>query len=873
MFAAHAGAPTGDDLQACATPGQVQLRHDTWARIRSPQYAANEGERTVTTFAAPAAQRGWVYVTNGAVVQLSTSAGCTWDHIYPVPGQTDAVAQAPRPRIVTQLVAPAPTALWIASYDAAGDVTHPHVERTLDATPAAGNRTRASFESFDQGLPAVGRPLTLAVSEVNTDQAYLLIDTTPDVQNGTTTPRRQLFRTSWDATLQQTKVPARTWDEITPPEQVPVPAGVEVAPTSSATIWIWQGSRYAVSTDQGFHWKAGTADGAITAIDVDDTGRAAVFTHAGEGAHVTFAEADLTVVGRMPVPVVATRAAHAHRYGVYAIADAHGTYGWDVNRKQWISVHPHGVPEFAQITFASSGAGRILLGQAEGSLYRLDLWPGDAFLKPPRTLGGNDIEVNRGGSITRPTLGIQYREVTVAPTQVKPDDVDFGTPPNPVPIDVFFLVDTTQSMGAAIAGLRTGVKQIAAHLKQRTHGSACFGVGDVKDESLVTAKNGGATVQPYKLVLPITCDLGTVQHAVDQLQEGGGNSTQAEAQTLALTQAVTGKGQVQPPTVLPGQDAHFTAPTRVIVLVTDAEFMQGTVNGNTFPTIPETVKTLNAYHDVKVVGVVVHDENDFPKAKAAVTAVVAGTHTYAPAWGVDCDGIGGPDVGPGEPLVCETENSAPAIEPAIVALLLNVKDPATMAMRVDDPYHVVKSVDGTLSRIVDRKRENHLPSTLHLTCSPAQDGQDLPVTLYGSMHDDVVGDGRIVVHCRAPLVPPKPPLPPIPDPIVARPVLAPILLPQPQPLVQNPPNQLNMNAGLSHEEQQQFQLAAVGQDASEQNAETEEAEELAMSARPRHEDRAAAGLLLASMALASAGATAVWMSRFRTQRTVARAGR
>ena len=47
-------------------------------------------------------------------------------------------------------------------------------------------------------------------------------------------------------------------------------------------------------------------------------------------------------------------------------------------------------------------------------------------------------------------------------------------------------------------------------------------------------------------------------------------------------------------------------------------------------------------------------------------------------------------------------------------------------------------VDGKLSRIVDLKRENHQPYTLHLTCSPEQDGQDLPVQLYGSIRGDVV---------------------------------------------------------------------------------------------------------------------------------------
>jgi hypothetical protein len=713
----------------------------------------------------------------------------------------------------------------------------------------------------------VGRPVQLALSQVNADQAYLLIDTTPDVTNATTNPRRQLFRSTVDLTLQDTKLPDKSWAEITLPAAVPNPAGLVVSPSDSAVIWVWSGSTYAVSVDHGDHWQVRTADGPVTSVDVDSTGRAAVFAKAGEAGRVTYLDSSLTVYGSEAVPVVATLAAHAQRYGVDVAAGAGGTYGWDVYRSRWVAIHPHGVPAFERVAFGKSDTAGILLGQAGGDLYRFDLFPGDAFLRPPSSPRGNDVTVNARGSIVTPTLRVRHHDVTVAPGKTAPEPVDFGMPPSPVPLDVFFLMDTTDSMAPAIDGLKKGVKQIARNLTERTNGSACFGVGDIKDESIVHTGTG-ATLAPYTLVQPITCDVDQLQHGVDKLKEGGGNADQREAQTIALTQAVTGKGQAAPPTVVPGQDAHFTAPTRVIVLITDAGFMQGSAGGYTFPTIKDTVKTLNAYHDTKVVGVVVHTDNDFPKALADVTSVVQGTHTVAPEWGVDCDGVGGVDVGPGQPLVCDTENAAPAIEPAIVALLLNVKDPGTMASDIEDPHHVVASVDGTLSRIVDLKRENHLPYTLHLTCSPDQDGQDLPVRLYGSVRHDTLVTDEITVHCRAPKItpprPPKPPVPPPPQPpSPARALLAPILLAEPQ-VPPQPPNNINVNAGMSHEEQQQFQLAAVGQDASESTQEDEEVE-LAMSGLPSHEDRAAAALLLGAASFVSAGAGVVWARRRRTQ--------
>jgi len=871
LFGAKAGAPTGDDLAACATPGQVEIRKDTWARIASPQYAANEGPREVRAFAIPESHPAWIYVTNGSVVQLSTSAGCTWDHVYPAPGQAPDSVATPRARVVTQLVAPEPQALWIASYDDAGGVPHPHVERTRDATPAAGNKTTKPYESVDAGLPAVGTPLQLVVSPVSSDRAYVLVETLPDAANGQTTAKRRVYRTIVDPMLDDAGLPGTTWDEVTVP--LDAPAGLVTSPVKSSVVWTWSGDTYAFSADGGETWKTGRAGGEITTIDVDGSGRAAVFTRAGEAGTVTFLDADGKEVGRRAVPVVATSASHARRYDVYAVSGPDGTYGYDVNHERWIRIHPVGVEPFERIAFGASRSGRILLGQAEGALFRLDLFAQESFLPPPPTIDGNGIEVNRPTGLTKPVLTVEKPTVTVAPGETVANAVDFGVPPSPVPIDVFFLMDTTNSMGPAIAGLREGVKDIATNLKKRTNGSACFGVGDVRDES-VTQGQGSSVMRPYRLVQPITCDLGELKRGVDELVEGGGNQTQAEGQTIALTQAVSGKGQLEPPAVLPGQDAHFTAPTRVIVLLTDAAFMTGKQGGFTFPTIDETVQTLNAYHDVKVVGVVVHTANDFHAALADVTAVAKGTHTYAPEFGVDCDGDGVMDVPPGEPLVCETDNSAPAIEPAITALLLGVKDPGTIASRIDDPHHVVARVDGGTSRIVNLKRENHLLYDLHLTCSAAQDGEDLPVRLVQTVRGDTVVVGEIVVRCRSAVVPPevsKPPRvaepepdPPLPRP---RPIVLALVPPAFQPPVPNNPiSNINPNAGLSQEEQQQFQVATVTQGAQED----EEAEdvELAMSG-VRPDDAAAASLLLGAATVVSVA----YALRRRTQRATATARR
>jgi hypothetical protein len=87
----------------------------------------------------------------------------------------------------------------------------------------------------------------------------------------------------------------------------------------------------------------------------------------------------------------------------------------------------------------------------------------------------------------------------------------------------------------------------------------------------------------------------------------------------------------------------------------------------------------------------------------------------------------------------------------------------------------------------------------------------------------------------------------------------------PPPVPNQPPSNINPNAGLSHEEQQQFQLAAVHQGAGEEQAEEVEEADLAMSGL---DDSDAARLVLGCAGLASAVAGGVYASRRRAQKAM-----
>jgi hypothetical protein len=422
---------------------------------------------------------------------------------------------------------------------------------------------------------------------------------------------------------------------------------------------------------------------------------------------------------------------------------------------------------------------------------------------------------------------------------------------------VFFIMDTTGSMGRAIEGLKNSVLRIASELRGALGKDACFGIGDVKDDT--TLEGGQVAVdRVYRTHQKIVCEepkLPLIRNAIAQLDEGGGGSNPAEAQTIALTQAVTGTGQTKP-FVAPDMDAEFRPQAfRVIVLISDVEFQQEPQSPG-YPSIAETVDTLNSA-GVKVVSVLVNGNNELEPARADMEAVARGTETYAPSRGVDCDGDGKMtqfDLAPFEPLVCEADGSDPNIGPAVIGLLLGVVDPGSIGVEVYDDHDLVQHpIEGLTHDVRNLKLDSHLEFTLPIMCRKEQDGLDLPIDLQGTVRNvgALNAQGRILVQCRADPVPPPPRVPPQQEPFFEppkqRPPVAAAVQP-PQPPAQ-PISNMNLNAGFSQQEEQQYQLAAVTQGAQETELGEEEIE-LAMSRLdPERDVAAATGLLGGATAL------------------------
>ena len=102
------------------------------------------------------------------------------------------------------------------------------------------------------------------------------------------------------------------------------------------------------------------------------------------------------------------------------------------------------------------------------------------------------------------------------------------------PVDIFFLVDTTGSMGSTINNVKAGFADIVAALSG-VASNVAFGVGEYKD------KTYGGDAFDYKQDQSLTTSTSAVQTALNGLSAGGGGDT-PEGNLAGLQGAATGAG-------------------------------------------------------------------------------------------------------------------------------------------------------------------------------------------------------------------------------------------------------------------------------------------------------------------------------------------
>lgn len=169
--------------------------------------------------------------------------------------------------------------------------------------------------------------------------------------------------------------------------------------------------------------------------------------------------------------------------------------------------------------------------------------------------------------------------------------------------DIFFLVDTTGSMGLAISNVTSSLSTTIVPAVNEAIADAHMGVGDYRD--FPVSPYGDSGDWPFRARQTMTSDVAAVQTALRALSAGGGNDG-PESATEGLFRSVSGAGCVDGF----GEACFRTTTHPIIVLVTDAQFHNGPDSahnygaGVTARSWSETIAALNA-SNVKVVGVAV----------------------------------------------------------------------------------------------------------------------------------------------------------------------------------------------------------------------------------------------------------------------------
>jgi photosystem II stability/assembly factor-like uncharacterized protein len=878
--------PPSGPLPDCRIKGQITRVKD-WQKIRKPSFPAVTlgAPDQVSSYAVSGLDPARIWVTNGTTVMRSEDAGCTWTQVWSLPssaGGSFGTITAANARI-TRMVAPgsrlALHAIWLqVEENLAGGGVRPHV--VLSKTGAT-----ADFTLIDSGLPNVGRPVSLAVTQVNPEFAYLAVD------DGT----------GQHAVLYGTE-DAVTWTARGPGvEQVqgPLVTALALDPFVPSVVWEISGGALRHSTDGGRTWTGAVptaeqlaAAGTVTALDVFHTGSVAArplafavntagrikaLTSTDDGGHWTVEDAsgleapvESIVHGSAPnILVASTAPVDGSEPGVYHLHVEDGD--WDPLTPAGINAPFHVSADLRyQPTFYGNSADAVWrYAGAEiepGPPAPLPIGP--AFTDPAQP---DPVVAMTPGALT----------VSLAPGQSRPVHLDLKVPPRPRRVDVYFLLDTSKSMDDVIGRLRDSLNETITTL-EADGVDLWAGLGIYKTEG---------DPPRYQRLL----DLAPARLLADKLAAvsatgGAGNETMM----IALEQTLTGKGepnqvapvgslcdvapQSQGCSIAPGQQADFrSGALRIVVHATDSPFRNPKGTRDDPKTgRPDIVGLARDYaaSGVHVIGIEgeADNGNEHQAQYDDANQLATGTLALAGPGGADCNGDGRlsavrsqdhPEYyepHPGDPLVCPSTAAGPA--PMVLSLLRALPTEGIVHTAVVDPAGLATGGGG--ADRLDLSAPHALTRDLVVSC-PVTAPASADVTVNGQVDAGPVSRAVIHVECSSVPVVPRQQFPPVVPPLFPNPV--------PPPVPANPPpaqqiqsqiqaqSQVQPQVGAGFEEQEQVQVQVVGQEAGFLFPRTDEegVGQLAMSQRDDQERVARA--LLATALLASSVAGAVGYRR------------
>jgi hypothetical protein len=454
-------------------------------------------------------------------------------------------------------------------------------------------------------------------------------------------------------------------------------------------------------------------------------------------------------------------------------------------------------------------------------------------------------------------------------------------PRTPSPVDLMFLVDSTDSTDQTIDGVRQGLQSVVNEL-QSTGLDAEFGVADFKDYPYWADGGGDDGDYPYMLrrqIGPVNLSLQTALATLHA--EGGGDVS--EGDLAALYYSTTGLGEKMGKRTLVaagGAAGYRPSSLRLAVLATDELFHRESDYPG--PHWAKTVAALNAA-GVHQIGLAVESTDAKGKPQPGVfdsvpdqKEMAQATHALAPRGGVDCNGDGVTDIDQGGPLVCTVSKQAdnrvtvttldggpditvgnppPPVHlaPLIVQLAESIPDYRSVTLSVSGgaPAGSVTTVSPRAVPTVNIRNDNTLGYVLRYTCPKLPKAHSWPLTVTAKAGTRSITSTTATLVCGPTSAAPAAVVPPVVGLTVSAGVAA-AAPPNPPANFNGPPNPnpaVNPNAGFAQQDEQQPQLALAE---SDQGMEEAEGHQLAMSRRTTNNEQTA--LMLGAAGLMTAAA-------------------
>lgn len=862
------------EIPPCTITGQVRQAND-WQAIRAPAFRSRDGGAAgdLTAYTVDPYDPKVVYVTNGTTVMRSDDGGCRWREVWSLEtSPSDAMPMTAASARIVSLASPEDrrehTTVYAIVAEAGDNGGRAHVVRSPSGEPD-------TFVLRDSGLPPAGAPGIFRVSGANPDFLYLTagnllyasedagvswslrtaatdVATAPQLTALALDPKgpNNLYAV-WSGTLHHSRDGARTWDAPVPSAAMQAQAGeitaVDVfhgdAELPAPTVWSApSGSHPSVvlrSVDDGKTWATEQGTGLEGPVEsaVHGSGR------------------DVLVVSTLPVN------------------DGHAEiYARDRTTHAYIDVSP--VETTLPFHVSADRRGHpTFYGVNPSALFR---YAGDAIEPPAAPDAIDDSVFSEIDPLLAPPVVSPAGVSLTLPIGAKatlPFTVDVA--PRKPRIDVMFVSDTSESMDDPedpTPNLPTLIHDLVPALDRLAQVSDLWvGVAQDKTDASPPVFRRERDLSPYGAAFAAALDrldphnsggLETQLIGLDQLATGAGLDTCPTASAAGkplsrcLSAPIGSVCEVQPDSagcaVPPGQQANFRDGALHVVLdATDTTFR----NPEGTPRKPDGTIDVpgvaDKYRDAGILHVGLAME---PEGLPDLTLMSRLTGAVAPAGGLDCDGDGAADLGPGRAAVCP---SAAHIDGVLMSLAhahavlthLHVEPPEGT-----QPSRALAGVTPPEFEDLDTTQPLHLPFTVTVSCLRVPPGK-YDVRLQAEVHGESATEFAVALTC-APLgaaLPPPRYLAGIPLAIPPVQVAAPA----------NPLPNLNPNAQTQMQAQVQPQVGTAAQ-------ERDQVELAAADAGDKPDDLPAAAAMLAGAAGLSAAAAYGMQQRGRTSVATAR---